>query len=142
MRSNEAPVVVGQELTDRQMPADEAERYLELPRDLSSGHRLFAPDGFAKQRHDPPVAYSVGTTPVLLSEDNYGRAQVRVYNNGAATVYWGGPDVSTSNGIPIPAAGFQDIPQYWVGQLWAVSAAGTNDVRVVSAPYRRLDVDD
>jgi hypothetical protein len=55
-----------------------------------------------------------------------------IYNNGSATIYLGGSDVTTANGSPVPAGtwgpGFEMHQQ---DELYAIVASGTVEVRVL-----------
>jgi len=57
---------------------------------------------------------------------------VIVYNNDATiTVYVGGPDVTTSNGVPVLALTSFSVDLISGDQLWGVAASGTPNIRVL-----------
>ncbi len=76
---------------------------------------------------------SVGTTAVRLdSSDGPGpTGSTAVRNAGTATVYLGGPNVTTSNGIAL------DVGQTFTADLapndalYGIAASGTHDCRVI-----------
>lgn len=58
-------------------------------------------------------------------------AGVEVWNNDASiTVYIGGPDVSTANGLPILAQSSRTVDMISGSKLYAVAASGTPEIRV------------
>jgi hypothetical protein len=61
------------------------------------------------------------------------RRALQMYNNGSNTIYFGGSNVSSSNGIPVSSGAFSDILAF--GQnisVYAISGAGqNNDIRVL-----------
>lgn len=78
------------------------------------------------------AAVSVGTTPTRLAcgtSTMERRTVLYFFNNGSATIYIGGPNVSTGNGVPVPPNGDFMIPTGV--DLYAVAASGTVDVRVM-----------
>jgi len=77
---------------------------------------------------------TVGTTPVALP--NYGqlfnRRSLQIYNNSGNTIYYGGSDVTVSNGIPIAANTFsQSIDAGYNMIVYGVASQGGNNVRVL-----------
>jgi hypothetical protein len=76
---------------------------------------------------------SVGTDATALPStplDN--RRTLIIYNNSSATVYLGGADVTTSNGLPIPAGSYSPAIDAGVKMIiYGVVASGTADVRVL-----------
>lgn len=94
-------------------------------------------------------AVSVGTTATRLdtADEASGRRglAIVVYNNGAATIYIGGADVTTANGAPIAAGtwgpgidleGTSDLPAETLGgddheALYGIVASGTVEARVL-----------
>lgn len=77
---------------------------------------------------------TVGTTLVTLP--NYGqlnnRRTLQIYNNSSNTIYYGGSDVSVSNGIPVLPSSFSaSIDAGYNMKIYAVSSQANNDVRVV-----------
>lgn len=78
-------------------------------------------------------AVSVTTTATRLDNATSGSSSqgAAIYNNGAATVYVGGADVTTSNGYPL-AAGAQLTADLTEGDaLYGRVATGTVEVRVL-----------
>ena len=61
------------------------------------------------------------------------RRSLQIFNNGASTIYFGGSNVSSGNGIPVTAGAFSDILDAGVNMtVYAISAAGTsNDCRLL-----------
>lgn len=79
------------------------------------------------------TAYSVSTTRVLIvPKDDFTRT-VYTHVLGAGTVFVGGNDVTSSNGFLTEK---NDSPFTYIipanEELWAVTAAGTEDVRVLT----------
>lgn len=57
-----------------------------------------------------------------------------LYNNGSATVYVGGSDVTTSNGVPVAASSWgPSIDLDGAEGVYGIVASGTVDVRVLEA---------
>ncbi|MEK9207070.1 MAG: hypothetical protein AAB922_01210, partial [Patescibacteria group bacterium] len=84
--------------------------------------------GYVKSR-----AVTVTTTPTPLPEEvlAYRRSMV-AYNNSSQTVYVGGSDVSTTNGIPVPAGTYS--PAFDCGPrmiVYGVVASTTANVRTM-----------
>lgn len=86
-------------------------------------------------------AFSVGATSVKVIENNNaaasgidGRVSFEIANLGSATVYVGGPNVTTSSGAPLPAGSARSFSLRLGGQVWAVSATEGQDVRVLKVP--------
>jgi len=79
------------------------------------------------------INYSVSTTRVLIvPKDNINRT-IYMHVQGTGTVYVGGNDVTSSNGMltekhSLPFTIF--IPAH--EELWAITASGTEDVRVLT----------
>jgi hypothetical protein len=87
------------------------------------------------------TAVTVATTATRLDTatetDSEGHAiygqSIAVYNNGAATIYLGGSDVTTSNGVPVTAGTWGpsfDIPTRDEA-LYGRVASGTVEARVI-----------
>lgn len=77
---------------------------------------------------------SVGTTLTPLPQ--YGqlpdRRALMIYNNSANTIYWGGSDVTVTNGIPITAGSFASpVDAGYNLKVYAIAASSGNDVRTV-----------
>lgn len=81
------------------------------------------------------TAATVTSTPTPLP--TYGvlanRRSLVIYNNDpTATIYYGGSEVSTSNGIPIPALSYSPILDAGVSIIpYAVASTGSVNVRVM-----------
>lgn len=64
--------------------------------------------------------------------DRYGQ-HIAAYNNGAGTIWVGGSDVTTANGIPVPPLSWS--PAFEIstpeGLYGITTAAGTIDTRVI-----------
>lgn len=76
------------------------------------------------------AAVSVGTTATALNAADADAQTVEVYNNGSASVFWGGSNVTTTIGVPI-AAGTSKSFDLAAGEiLYGIVATGTADVRV------------
>lgn len=74
---------------------------------------------------------STNDAAVSSGGGNYGQSII-LYNAGAATVYIGGSDVTTANGLPIAATSYG--PAFDLNAkdgLWGRVASGTCDVRVL-----------
>ena len=84
-----------------------------------------------------PRAVSVATTATRIdtsSETDLARgSSVAVYNNGAATVYLGDADVTTSIGYPLAAGAHFAIDLDPAEALYGIVASGTVEVRVLEA---------
>jgi hypothetical protein len=77
-------------------------------------------------------AVSVGTTPTDLTQASITGAsyhRMLVYNAGSATVYIGGPSVTTSNGLPLAPGASIGVGAR--SELYGVAASGTHEVRVL-----------
>jgi len=81
------------------------------------------------------AAVSVGTTATALNAaESAGsdRVSLVVYNNGASTIYVGGSDVTTSNGVPIAAGASLAVNELDVAErLYGIVASGTVEARVL-----------
>lgn len=72
----------------------------------------------------------------LVSLPQYGqlldRRSMLIYNNSSNTIYIGGSDVTTSNGLPIPAGSYSPpIDAGYNLKVYAVASQNSNDVRVI-----------
>lgn len=80
-------------------------------------------------------AVTVATTATQLDSttDGYRSSpSLALYNSSAVTVYIGGSDVTTANGLPIPASSWS--PGFGLGEgegIYGVVAADTAAVRVI-----------
>lgn len=78
-------------------------------------------------------AVTVGTTATRLDSDEGGQASqaFSMKNIGSATVYLGGPDVTTANGAPLAAGEWfaADLAKYDV--MYGIVATGTQACRVI-----------
>ncbi len=79
---------------------------------------------------------TVGTTAGTLP--GYGqlfnRRSVIIYNNSANTIYVGGSDVTTTNGMPVPAASYSPIIDAGYNMtVYGIASQGGNNVRVLEA---------
>lgn len=77
---------------------------------------------------------TVGTTATTLP--GYGqlfnRRSVMIYNNSANTIYIGGSDVTTTNGIPVPASSYSPILDAGYNmKVYGIASQGGNDIRVL-----------
>ncbi len=73
------------------------------------------------------------TTPAGRSED--GRVTYELFNAGPNTCFLGASDVTTANGIPLPANASRTISIRHHGKLYArCASATTTDVRVLLVP--------
>lgn len=85
-------------------------------------------------------AITVGTTPTPLPDEvlAYRRSLV-VYNNSAQTIYIGGSDVTTTNGMPVPASSYS--PAFDAGDkmvVYGIVASSTANVRTLEASDIRV----
>lgn len=83
-------------------------------------------------------ANTVGTTRVTLP--NYGqlfnRRSLQIYNNSSNTIYIGGEDVSTTNGIPVPANSYSSIIDAGYRMIiYGIAATGSNDIRTLEVSH-------
>lgn len=78
-------------------------------------------------------AVSVTTTATRL-DPNEGPGPVgsfAVTNTGAGTIYLGGPNVTTSNGVPLSAGQTFSADLAPNDALYAITASGTQDCRIM-----------
>jgi hypothetical protein len=79
-------------------------------------------------------AVSVGTTATRLDNSGNNAQSLAVYNAGSATVYVGGSDVTTANGIPVAATSWGPGMDLKPGDaLYGIVASGTHEVRVIES---------
>lgn len=73
-------------------------------------------------------AITVATTATQIVGQNHATGRtVVVYNNGSATVYIGGRDVTTTNGLPLVAGA--SVPIATGSAIYGIVAASTVNVR-------------
>ena len=73
-------------------------------------------------------AITVTTAATLIKAANTDRYSISVYNNGSATIYVGPDDtVTTSTGMPIPAAAEREIKA--TTAVYGIIAAATANIR-------------
>lgn len=93
-------------------------------------------NGFVKT-----TSATVGTSATSLP--GYGqlfnRRAVVIYNNSANTIYIGGSDVTTSNGMPVPANSYSPILDAGYSLLVYGIAAQSNNVRVLEISKDKSD---
>jgi hypothetical protein len=78
------------------------------------------------------LVVSDASTPTGRNED--GRITYEVFNVGDATVYLGAADVTASTGQPLPTGAARTMSLRFGAKVWAVTASGTADVRVMRVP--------
>lgn len=79
-------------------------------------------------------AVTVGTTATRLDQalsNNDPSAGLAVYNNGAVTMYLGGPDVTAAEGYPLAAGQHLAADVGRVDKLYARTASGSTEARVL-----------
>lgn len=81
---------------------------------------------------------SVGSTATRLDTatetDRPSGSSVAIYNNGSVTVYIGASNVTTSNGVPVPAGTWGPSVDLATNEsLYGIVASGTCEVRVLEA---------
>ncbi len=86
-------------------------------------------NGFVKT-----TAATVGTSLAILP--SYGvlssRRSIIIYNNSSNTIYIGGSDVTTSNGMPVPANSYSPILDAGASLIvYGIAATAGNNVRVM-----------
>jgi hypothetical protein len=67
------------------------------------------------------VTSVVGTTPTFIGSVS---KTVTIQNKNAASIFVGGPDVTTTNGIEIPTTTTGLVTIECIGKVYAISAAG------------------
>ena len=75
-------------------------------------------------------------TTTLTTLPSYGvldnRRSILVYNNSSNTIYIGGSDVTSTNGMPVPASSYSPILDCGISMiLYGIATAGSNDIRVL-----------
>jgi hypothetical protein len=77
------------------------------------------------------AAVSVTTSATALNAaDNTSPQSIEVYNNDADPVFWGGSNVTTTNGVPIAAGTSRGFDLQPGETVYGICEAGTADVRV------------
>jgi len=62
------------------------------------------------------------------------RRAIIIYNNSANIIYIGGSDVTTANGMPVPANSYSPILDAGIHMIiYGIAAVGSNNVRVMEA---------
>lgn len=80
---------------------------------------------------------TIGTTPVALvtgqdADFNPNYRDIAVTNSSDATVYLGGPDVTTTNGFPLPVGASLSFDQVAADAIpYAIVATGTATLSVL-----------
>jgi len=67
--------------------------------------------------------------PVKILDSGVSTTGFIIYNNSAQTIFLGSDAVTIVNGMPV-VAGASYSNDLWTGEMWAIVAAGTSDVRV------------
>lgn len=60
-----------------------------------------------------------------------GRVTYEVYNASDATVYMGGSDVTTDNGMPLPSGGSRTLALALYGEAYAIAADEGKTLRIM-----------
>lgn len=79
---------------------------------------------------------TVGTSAVEAKSDTValsGREQVRIYNKGPYTVYWGPSGVTTATGEPIYVDQWTDLPYADTIQVFLISGTASSTVVVTES---------
>lgn len=77
-------------------------------------------------------AVNVGLAATRLDSATDVLTPITLYNNGAGTIYLGGSDVTTSNGVPVPSATWGPAFDLWpLDALYGIVASTTSEARVV-----------
>lgn len=81
-------------------------------------------------------AVTVAATATLLNTasptDSVSGSSLAFYNNGSATIYVGGSNVTTANGAPVPASSWSPGFDVNPGEsLYGIVASGTEEARVI-----------
>ena len=77
------------------------------------------------------------TSSLIITVDDFGsgsgdgRITYQILNNGNATLYLGDSEVTTSNGMPIPAGGTMALNMRLGAELYAVSDGTSQDIRIM-----------
>ena len=83
-----------------------------------------------------PFSVSVGLAAVKLVDFNPNRIRVSIFNNGAATIYYGGKPSVTAGSVGDPNAGFPLLTSTGIvirdttAAIWAISGTAAQDVRI------------
>lgn len=80
------------------------------------------------------TSVTVGTSPVRLPDYGqlFNRRSLVIYNNSANTIFIGGSEVTTSNGLPVAAGTFSpSIDAGYNMIIYGVASQGGNNVRVL-----------
>ncbi len=77
-------------------------------------------------------AVNVGLTATRLDTSSDVQTPITFYNNGAGTIFVGGSDVTTSNGVPVPASTWGPAFDLWpLDALYGIVASTTSEARVI-----------
>lgn len=77
-------------------------------------------------------AVSVANTATRLDAVAEIGEEILVFNNGSATIYLGGSDVTTANGVPVlPGSWSPGLPLPRGESLYGIVATGTQEARVL-----------
>ena len=85
---------------------------------------------------------TVGSTVAQLPSYGqlFNRRAIVIYNNSAVTIYIGGSDVTTSNGMPVPANSYSPILDAGYNMvMYGIAASGSNNVRVLEVSKDKSD---
>lgn len=81
------------------------------------------------------VSVSVTATATILHVSTNASSRdpqpIRIYNNGAQTVFIGGTDVTTSTGTPVTSVSGVDLQFTSQETICGITTAGSADVRVL-----------
>lgn len=88
----------------------------------------------ALQGYIKTTSVTVGTS--LATVPGYGvlsnRRSIIIYNNSNATIYVGGSDVTTTNGMPVPPNSYSPILDAGVNVImYAIASSSNNNIRVL-----------
>lgn len=86
--------------------------------------------GFRGASKIQTTGFDVTATAKIVVGTNPSRRTVTIQNLGSSDVYIGGEDVNTTNGYKIAANGA--ITLELAGELWAVTASTTENIRVLT----------
>lgn len=86
-------------------------------------------------------AFAIGTSAVrvvhntdVAASGSDRRVSFEVANLGPEIVYVGGPGVTDSTGAPLPPGSARTFSLLLNGEVWAVAATASQDVRVLKVP--------
>ena len=77
------------------------------------------------------------TASVIITVDDFGsgsgdgRITYQILNNGTSTLYLGDSELTTSNGMPIPAGGTMGLNMRLGAELYAISDGTSQDIRIM-----------